>query len=86
MSREPTLPTWFPDDKLNPENIAALSRILQETARQLGFTRETYAAAVAQMAEALAGHNSSDDIDGEVLRFISERFRAVADAIDGSSN
>lgn len=86
MSREPNPPTWFPDGKIDPQRVMGLSTALQMIARDSGFTRETYAAAVAQMAEALTGFNSGDDIDGEVMRFVSERLRAAADAMDGSTN
>jgi hypothetical protein len=86
LSREPTPPTWFPDGKIDPARVNALSSGLQGIARDNGFTRETYAAAVAQMAEALTGFSADDDIDGEVMRFVAERLRAAADAMDGSTN
>lgn len=85
MSREPKMPTWFPDGRVDPMKAAALSSALQEVARMSGITRETYAVAVAQMAEALTGLRAEDDIDGEVLRFVSERLSATATAINGSA-
>jgi hypothetical protein len=86
MSLEPKATEWFPDGKVDGVRVSELSMILMQTARINGFTRETYAVAVAQMAESLAGFDGSDDLDGDVLRFISERLRAVADAIDRSRN
>lgn len=86
MSAIPRQATWFPDDKVNHNNIAPLSNLLLQTAKQAGFTRETYAIAVAQMAEALVGFDIENDIDAEVLRFVADRLRATADAIDASSN
>lgn len=86
MSREPKLPTWFPEGKVDPLRSNSLSIALQRAARQGGFTREEYAVAVGQMAEALSGFDAADDLDGEVLRFVCERLRATADALDGSVN
>lgn len=85
MSAAPTLPTWFPDG-VDAEQASRLSDALIRAAREAGFRRETYAIAVAQMAEAIVGLDASDDIDGEVLRFVGERFRAAADAIDKSTH
>lgn len=85
MSAEPVLPTWFPSS-VDPNNVMTCSHVIIEVARQLGFTRETYAVALAQAAEAIVGHAPSDDIDPEVLKFFSERLRATADAIDRSAH
>lgn len=85
MSTAPELPTWFPS-KVSAESVATCSHMLIEVARQFGFTRETFAVALAQAAEGLVGHDGKDDIDGEALKFVGERLRATADAIERSAN
>lgn len=85
MSADTTMPTWFPSS-VDVENASTCSHVIIEVARQLGFTRETYAVGPAQAAEALVGHAPADDLDGEVLKFVSERLRATADAIDRSAH
>ena len=80
MSLTPPLPTWTPSG-LDFEKVATCSHLMIEVARQVGFTRETYVAAVAQLAESVVGHAGQDDIDGEVLRFVGERFQLVAETI-----
>lgn len=85
MSAAPTLPTWFPAG-VDPRQASKCSGMLMEVARQMGFRRETYAIALAQMAEAIVGQAADDDLDAEVLKFVGERLRATADAIDRSAN
>lgn len=86
MSREPEMATWFPDGKIDAMRVTGLSVALQRIAKDSGFSRNTYAAAVAMMAEALTGHSAKEDLDGDVLRFVAERLRAAADAMDRSVN
>lgn len=85
MSLTPEMPTWVPAD-LNFTAVANCSGVMTEVAKRLGFEREVYVAAIAQMAEATVGLEALDDIDSEVLRFVAYRLRAVADAIDRSAN
>ncbi len=86
MSVEATAPTWFPEGTINAVNVTDLALILVHTAKQLGFTRETYAAAIAQQAEALCGLPAEMDIDPDVQRFVSERLMAAGIALAGGSN
>lgn len=85
MSLLPEQTNWFPE-RLNAGQVATLSHVIIEVARQCGFTRETYAASIAQLAESIVGLSSEDDIDHEVLRFVGQRLRAASDAIERSAN
>jgi len=86
MSKEPAPATWFPDGKVNALLVCDLSAALLNAARAAGYSRETYACAVAQMAESLCGFDGDEDIDPEVFRFIQERLSLTAEAMRESGN
>lgn len=86
MTREARETTWFPDGKIDATQVTRLASILMEKARELGFTRETYAAAIAQQAEAICGLPDDQDIDSEVRTFVSERLIAAGIALSGGSD
>lgn len=86
MSSEPVAPTWFPEGKIDPEKVGALAHVLMQKARQMGFTRETYAASVAQQAEAICGLPDEDQFDPEVRRYVAERLMAASIALSGGVN
>ncbi len=85
MSAIPREADWTPDG-VPMDFVSALSTGLMVAAREAGASRETFACAVAQMAESIVGFDKSEDIDGEVLRFVRDRLSAVVDAIDGSAS
>lgn len=85
MTITPERPTWVPSN-VNFKTVSTCSMAMQNLAMTSGFSREVYFIAIAQMAEAIAGYDASDDADVEVLRFVAYRLRAVADAIDKSAN
>jgi hypothetical protein len=85
MSKIAEHTTWFPSS-LNGNEVTICALKMQLLAREAGYTRETYAAAVASMSESLIGFEPEDDIDTEVLRFVGERFQAVASAIAKGGN
>ena len=85
MTEEPQAPTWFPDDKLNPAIVGSLSVIMMQAAREAGFSRNSFAAAIAQCAEALCGHDLQD-LDADVQRFVGERLIAAGTSLRGAIN
>jgi hypothetical protein len=85
MTKAPTPSTWFPSS-VNVQSAETLATIITQVAKQVGFTRETFAVALTFCTEALVGHEPAEDIDIEVLGFVANRLSATADAISGGAN